>query len=796
MQKGVRRMKAVRNLFVGLLAAGALAGCKPAHLNETVYQFNDQQQRFQGSVNIYQRANLPFHDFAMTSPESAYYVCRANYKLRNYGQFLSCRDAFVAAVEEKSGFDKRREYLDMAYGDYLMAVGKYDQAYDVLLDIAQDWSMGFVNPFQNNGELFAGIEAPQEAVMALVMTSSFLSDPQKKNRAHQLAAKLEGDYTSGLAKFAAGKREGDMAMKALKARLAIAQKKYDKAYDYITEDYQVGLGTILNILEIGTGMDALREATGVYDKQKFNFASMYAYAAFMTGRNDVAKEKYHELIGYEIFDQQKSVNFHAYHHLGLIAQKEGDHAGAIDHMKKAVAFLESERATINSEAAKIGFVGDRQAVYRDLVATLIKAGRHAEAFEFAERGKARALVDLLASKKSFGGGQTPTQVNAMLSALEEAEMQSLQLASAGQGMSTRAASPNASIARIKNAAPEMGSLVSVTTLKAADIQARLKSNEAIVEYFYQGDGEVFAFVVGRDRVRAFTLDGDGLNKEVQGLRAAIDNYQTDDWKGWSRKLHSRLIAPLASSLTGKKHLTIVPHGALHYLPFNALRSAGGKLLIENHTVRLLPSASVMQFLDKPGRPTQNLLVFGNPNRTDADPLPGAEAEARALAKLWDGSRVILRDNASETLIKKSASAFRYIHLASHGQFDPDRPMQSRMMLSADGDNDGDLTVSEIYDLNLNADLVTLSACQTGLGDVKNGDDVVGLNRGFLYAGAKAIVASLWEVPDEPTKDLMTGFYKNLKTQDMRTALQRAQLDAYRKYQHPIAWAAFQMTGGT
>ena len=122
-------------------------------------------------------------------------------------------------------------------------------------------------------------------------------------------------------------------------------------------------------------------------------------------------------------------------------------------------------------------------------------------------------------------------------------------------------------------------------------------------------------------------------------------------------------------------------------------------------------------------------------------------------------------------------------------------MASRLLLSADQTNDGNLTVSEIYDLNLNADLVTLSACQTGLGDVKDGDDVVGLNRGFLYAGAKAVLASLWNVPDLATKELMTTFYVNSRSMSLLRALQKAQLRGIEKFKHPIAWAAFQLTGG-
>ena len=120
-------------------------------------------------------------------------------------------------------------------------------------------------------------------------------------------------------------------------------------------------------------------------------------------------------------------------------------------------------------------------------------------------------------------------------------------------------------------------------------------------------------------------------------------------------------------------------------------------------------------------------------------------------------------------------------------------MQSSLLLAKDDSNDGHLTVSEIYDLDLNADLVTLSACETGLGKINNGDDVIGLNRGFLYAGANTIISSLWQVSDAATADLMQRFYQS-NGKDKRAALHSAQLSVKKIYPHPYYWAAFQMTG--
>jgi CHAT domain-containing protein len=540
-----------------------------------------------------------------------------------------------------------------------------------------------------------------------------------------------------------------------------------------------------------------RDYSDVITARHFETLFLRHFLELKLGKLADAKKGYDAILAEPRIKGFGLVHYGALHGRGLVALAEGDTASAIDYFKRAIDVIERQRSSITTEQHKIDFIGDKQSVYRDLVAALVKLERHAEAFEYAERAKSRALVDLLASKKSFGAAANTGKVANALAELDRLEKASLvQVAKVDERAGTR------SIQQVKTdlaaQAPEVASLVSVSTASPADIQSRLAKDEALIEYFYQSDSDnLYAFLVTRSGIEAVGLDAKGLDDAVKAFRAAINDYPKGNWQSLSTKLHDRLIRPLNSALAGKRHLTVVPHGALHYLPFNALKAGNGRYLIEDHTVRLLPSASVMQFLNKGSQASESLLVFGNPDLKDASmDLPGAQAEARAIADLWSDSKVVLRQHASETVIKKTASAFKYLHLASHGQFDADKPLQSRMLLAADAVNDGNLTVPEIYDLNLNADMVVLSACQTALGDVKNGDDVVGLNRGFLYAGAKSIVGSLWEVPDDPTKDLMVSLYKNLKNMDLRKAMQQAQLETMKKYDHPIAWAAFQVTGGS
>ena len=166
----------------------------------------------------------------------------------------------------------------------------------------------------------------------------------------------------------------------------------------------------------------------------------------------------------------------------------------------------------------------------------------------------------------------------------------------------------------------------------------------------------------------------------------------------------------------------------------------------------------------------------------------------AIVQKMPESRALVRKEATESAFRQYAAGFGYLHFATHGEFDGDTPLRSALRLAKDERSDGLLTVDKLYSTRIDADMVTLSACETGLGKVASGDDVVGLTRGFLYAGASTIVASLWKVDDRATAVLMTRFYDELKSGDKREALRTAQLATRTQFPHPFFWAAFQLTG--
>lgn len=524
-----------------------------------------------------------------------------------------------------------------------------------------------------------------------------------------------------------------------------------------------------------------------------------AKSLYETGQVAAAKRAYDELLRHPQIGQFGTLYWIVLYDRARIAAEEdnagGDAAGAIEWLRRALEIIESRRSGIASEAGRIGFVGDKQAVYGLLVELLLRRNRAAEALEVVERAKSRALVDLLAAKTDFAArGGAPERVRRALAEIDAIDRAASEKAAPNQEAVAGSRTLSIVSEQLAQTEPELATLVAVAAIPATDLAALLPAGETLVEY-YQAGPALHAFVLKQGRVRAVRLDASGLEADVQALRAAMERPGDTAWEDLAERLHARLWRPLRDLVGDSRRVLIVPHGVLHYLPFAALRGGEGQPLLERHAMRFLPSASVLRFLRAPSATGGGLLSLGNPDLGDPRlDLKFAAEEAEAVSRLFPDARLLTRGEASETRFRALAPAFRRLHVASHGKFRAGAPLASGLYLARDAENDGVLSVGELYALRLNADLVALSACETGLGKVVNGDDVVGLNRGFLYAGARAIVASLWRVDDRATAHLMRGFYRNLATMDKVEALRQAQLASRREYPHPFYWAAFQLTG--
>src|SRR5262249_45023965 len=257
----------------------------------------------------------------------------------------------------------------------------------------------------------------------------------------------------------------------------------------------------------------------------------------------------------------------------------------------------------------------------------------------------------------------------------------------------------------------------------------------------------------------------------------------------SQELYKVLIQPALPHIRGKE-LIIVPHDVLHYLPFQALLAPDGQYLIEKYPINYLSSASLMQFTQEKRKAKGelssllaqggNILTFGNPDLGDPNKsLAFAGIEAKEIKNLYPQSTIYLETEASEEKAKALSSQNDIIHFASHAELSEDDPLTSAILLAKSDKEDGRLEVREIFGMDLKASLVVLNACETGLGKLSSGDELVGLTRAFIYAGTPSVVASLWNVEDSSTAQLMASFYKNLKTMSKVEALRQAQLGLIR-----------------
>lgn len=564
----------------------------------------------------------------------------------------------------------------------------------------------------------------------------------------------------------------------------------------------VALGRYEQVLTQGSdfweGFGALSE--GLLGYSLFAFIDlpkefMQNKALFETGRIQEAKVGYDRLLSREETRANGEIYWPILYDRGRIELAQGRLAEAIVFFRQAIEVIEGQRSSIHTEANKIGFVGDKQAVYAKLIALLVEQGRAAEAFDYVERSKSRALVDMLSAKKDFTvRGQSDASV--LLTQLDAVELEAQGQEGGGKTDAPRSGMRNLKVARqaLQSAAPELSTLVTVGSVPQQELQALIAGDETLVEYYYSG-GELSAFVLDHSGLTAVRLEGNGLAQQVQMLRDGLMQPDSAVWQATSRQLYDRLWQPLEGRIASKK-VIVVGHGALHYLPFGVLGAADGSLLIDRYSLRFLPSASVMKFLRPATAGSEStLLALGNPDLGDANlDLRFAEGEARLVAGMDPTSRLLVRGEATETNFKNLAGRYARLHFATHGKFQAESPLNSGLYLAKDAGNDGVLTVGELYAMDLHADLITLSACETGLGRVSNGDDVVGLTRGFLYAGGRSIVASLWSVDDEATADLMRAFYANLVSLDKAEALRQAQLQVRSAFPHPYYWAAFQLTG--
>jgi CHAT domain-containing protein len=348
------------------------------------------------------------------------------------------------------------------------------------------------------------------------------------------------------------------------------------------------------------------------------------------------------------------------------------------------------------------------------------------------------------------------------------------------------------------------SLITVKGLSTSEIQKLVPAGSSVIEY-YASSRKLYAWILENNSLKFHDLqvniaDIKGQIKEYEMMiRHNPDAESLRRIRETSYRIYEQIFKPLENSL-GHRHIYIVPHQTLHFLPFESLYD-GQQFLVTRYAVAYLPSASVLQWLRPAKKQLDRVLVLGNPEidyRDDLPALNGAQEESRLIAAHFPIQRVYLEQQATETVLRREQGSYDVLHIASHAIFDAEHPLASTIYLTRDQEHDGMLTAGELYGIQASASVVTLSACETGLSAVRNGDELIGLLRGFFFMGSSSVTASLWKVSDEATKELMVLFYKHAHEghNTLVQALQSAKREMLTRpsYEHPFFWAAFNLYG--
>jgi CHAT domain-containing protein/tetratricopeptide (TPR) repeat protein len=767
--------------------------------------------------------------------------------LRNLGRFEEAIQASQAAMEmqKRLGLRVSAAVAQQSLGVTYFGMGRYNEALE-MLDQAR--------------QVFLQDGRPRHAMMVELFTSDcllqlrrFTDVLEKSQRMRLLFSQIGNRYEVGEAIL-----NEASAYKGL-GRFSEAQSSLSDARQIFSQEgnpVAVAEADLLSAdvsLQLGRPQEALHLAQGSQEVfASLNLPVYQARALLLTARaeldmsdENLARSAIQQVLQIGAQQQLPSLTFPAHHLLAQLAEYQGQPRLALEACDQAIQDLERLCGRLMVEF-RASFVEDKQSVYEDAVALCLEQKLDERGLDYAERARSRALLDMLAYRLDMTltpRSEADIPITRELKLLQAerdhlyrrwqsgdgfgqrgqtADLSSQANAATGQAGAAQG-SPGSVQRRILAIEKQITDLWHTLLIHSADyaqeaalwqvrsepIQPFLPDHKLLLEYFSVHD-RLVVFLVSAGDLRVVELPATmtqvqrlvqltWLNlRSVQSsaperLPALIDNIQ-----GVLSKLYTLLIEPFAGDLDDYAQLTVVPHGPLHYLPFQSLY-AGDKYLIDCHEINYLPGASMLRYLAARQPVHGPLSALGHSYQ---GALPFTVHEANAIAAMWQDlcgpgqSRLFLEEGATLENLRRIASDSRILHLATHGDFRLDNPLFSGLALE-----DGWLTTLEIFNLRLNASLVTLSACQTGRNVIGGGEELLGLMRAMLAAGAASLLSTLWAVDDRSTAQLMTGFYRRLADGESKgAALCQAQLEMLHAdagagpYRHPYYWAPFYLVG--
>jgi len=702
--------------------------------------------------------------------------------------------------------------------------------------------------YKELGSLYLAIEEPDRALSYLNRAHSYYQSTNSAALANEILYLISGSYL----KKGDFEEAENILLQALSfyrntnfnydkgnvlimlGEINLRANRHDEALKYLQEALKVGRDNELIWLQLNGQQRLLRLDESLYSaeeklslsRQLYNYSSKFAFRYYLDGLKNLA-----------------------------VAHSRVESDSSIFYAEKALELIEKKRLTFSGGTLKANVFSYHAPFYNSLGSWYASfQNDYAKAFELFEASKSRALLDQLAESRS----------QELLSLSEETQFQLLDLQKKiDQLYRKREVSNNTdellnlsnditdaefeyevALEKIRDDHPGWSRFIYPPTLSLDQAQDFCDDKTAILEYAFLDDGLAAMLVTKNDVFYHQLTPGksfkEDFTSQINAFRDSIvTSASIEVLKNTSASIYSTLLAPFEDKLSEISNLVIVPDGPIALLPFDAL-FYNGEFLINRFAVKSLPSVSVFNLIQNPHRKT-TLDILGiassgfeteegtvnSRTQNSYAAIPYTLIEVDSVSSKFSTRKVLKNDMVTEAGLKTlDLGAYKYLHFATHGEINETTPTQSGLILSKKTEmealfgEDGYLNAQEITSFSLNADMVVLSACNTGTGKVLNGEGLLGLQRSFLTAGASSVVASLWSIYDRSTPLFMTTFYSKLidykekefgwfdrlmvwgdwfepDLVDYKTlALRDAKLEmlSHPYYNHPVHWASFVITG--
>lgn len=735
--------------------------------------------------------------------------CLANtHALRH--KFQSAEELYKQAVNqaEKAGLNVTLAEIEGNIGNFTLLQGRYDRALDYL---------------ERARRRYEALRMPhQSAIAEQEIADAYLE--------LNLVPEAAAIYERVIPKFnELGMRAEEARAVAYEARAAVALDQAERAHEllgraaelYEAEGNEVGVALLkLTAAQLYYAHRDCSTARRTAAEAEKSFASAGAtrrllFARWLRGEAtrcdglaDEASTIVTDALGDAERQHQPDIAARCLTSLGLIKWQAGDTDAAEKCFRSAISVIEALRAPLPAEEFRTAFFGDKLLPYQEMVRICLAQGDHriGEALQFVESARSRALADTLtenlrqhASIHDEFDAELLRQIEALREELNYLYNQSNRGGfdeALQKSLTDRESKLLEKTRQLDHRSRRTGK---IDVLSVPELQISLGNETALVEYAALDD-ELLAFVVTEQDVEVLRSLGSEseVANEIAQFRFQMDTLRygssklrnhlpmlTERTKRHLSKLHDHLLRDV-EPLIGDRRMVVVPHRSLHYLPFQALHD-GTSYLIERREISYAPSAAVLvECLKRKSTNGDEALLLGVAD----EQIPRVHEEVLAVSEALPKSKVFLDEQATTAVLRKNAPDVSILHLACHAQFRSDNPLFSSLRLG-----DGWLTVRDAYGLKLNCQLVTLSACETGMNAVSPGDEIIGLARGFFSAGSASVMLSLWTVDDEATAELMKDFYQHLRSSNSpSSALRAAQVHLSRERPHPFFWAPFVLVG--